>query len=320
MIKINNIEIGEVLMAPLAGVTDLSFRKLVTRYGADLTFTEMISAKALHYKSENTKKLIKLSEDGTPCGIQLFGSEAEILSEIAALFNGNEQIKVIDINMGCPAPKIIKNGEGSALMKDPAKASRIIKEVRKATNKILSVKFRRGYEIDNETSVEFAKMAEDSGADYITVHGRYRDQFYSGKSDLEIIKKVKETVRIPVVGNGDIFTGDDAIRMKDYTNCDAVMIARGALGNPFIFDEVKSSLNNKEYIKPTEIERLNIAKEHFLSALSEYDEIVAIKEMRKHFGWYVKGMKDSTEFKNLINQEIDPKKILEYIESYKDRL
>lgn len=307
-------------MAPLAGITDLSFRSLVTRYGADLAFTEMISAKALHYKNKNTQNLIKIPKDGGKFGIQLFGSDADILKEIAMSFNDTPEVAVIDINMGCPAPKIVKNGEGSFLMKDVENAQRIMQKVRSVTKKPLSVKFRRGYEMDNETALEFAKMAEGEGIDYITVHGRYRDQFYSGKSDRDIIKKIKEEVKIPVVANGDIFTGKDAIEVLNYTKADAIMIARGALGNPFIFEEIKCALEGNEYIKPTEIERLDVAKEHFLMEIEEHGENIAVKEMRKHFGWYVKGMADSTDFKNRINIEVDPKKVLSILEEYKEHI
>ncbi len=321
MIKIGNkILEDNVFLAPMAGVTDISFREIAISMGCSMVYSEMVSAKALHYGSNNTLELLRISPKEKPIAVQLFGSEKEILAETAEKLSENEDIVLIDINMGCPAPKLVKNGEGSSLMLDPLKAAEIIREVKKATDKPVTCKFRRGFKMGEETALDFAKRMEDAGADMITVHGRYREQYYSGKSDREIIRKIKEALSIPVIGNGDIFTGADALEMFEATGCDGIMVARGALGNPWIFEEIRHAINGTTYKKPEASERIDTLIMHYKNTLSYDGERRGVREMRKQIGWYLKGLPNSTELKNRINEEEDPSKVLSALLNYKSQL
>lgn len=314
MIKLNEqTSIGHILMAPLAGVTDRTYRGILCEMGADLTYTEMVSAKALHYQNENTKQLLRLASNQKIIAVQLFGNDPRILAETAATFEDLPQIVLIDINMGCPAPKIVKNNEGAALMLDPLKAAEIITAVKKRTTKPVTCKFRRGFGQDEETALEFAKTMEAAGADMITVHGRYREQFYSGVSDREIIRKIKMAVKIPVIGNGDIFTGADAQTMLTDTGCDGIMVARGALGNPFIFREIKAYLNHEAYTPPSAQERIELARTHFIGAVADMGEFTGVREMRKHLGWYLKGMHGASKYREAINHAPSSLEVLQIL-------
>lgn len=305
-----------MFLAPMAGVTDISFREIAISMGCSMVYSEMVSAKALHYGSSNTEDLLRISPLEKPIAVQLFGSEKEILAETAARLSENEDIVLIDINMGCPAPKLVKNGEGASLMLDPKKAQEILREVKKATEKPVTCKFRRGFKMDEETALDFALRMEEAGADLITVHGRFREQYYSGKSDREIIRKIKKALSIPVIGNGDIFTGADALEMFETTGCDGIMVARGALGNPWIFSEIRAALENTPYTPPTLEERIRILIRHYENTLAYDGERKAVREMRKHVGWYLKGMPRSTDLKNRINTETDSRKVLESLAEY----
>lgn len=320
MIKIRNKTLnGNVFLAPMAGVTDISFREIAISHGCAMVFTEMVSAKALHYGSENTKTLLRISPKEIPLGVQLFGSEKDILAKIAGELGKNDDIVLIDINMGCPAPKLVKNGEGSSLMLDPKKAASIIKEVKKMTDKPVTCKFRRGFKMGEETALDFAKEMEAAGADMMTVHGRYRDQFYSGESDREIIRKIKESVSVPIIGNGDIFTGEDALDVLE-TGCDGLMVARGALGNPWIFEEISAALSGESYARPGFHERLDTLLLHYNNTLA-YDGVnKGVREMRKHIGWYLKGMPNNTDIKNVINHETNPEVVVETLRIYQEEL
>ncbi len=282
------------VLAPLAGVTDSVFRYICTEQGAELCYTEMISAKGLHYGSANTEKLLHISEREAPMGIQIFGSEPDIMAEAAEKLSDLPNV-LIDINMGCPVPKIVKNGEGSALLKQPGLASEIVEAVSKAAGKPVTVKMRAGFEnIDIEGTVKFAKLMEKSGASAITVHARSREQYYSGKADWEAIKAVKRALEIPVIGNGDVFSAEDALRMRDFTGCDLVMIARAAMGNPWIFREAGALYKGLPKPKRPGVEEIiALIEEHARMLVEEKGEKRGILQMRKHAGWYTKGFKSA---------------------------
>lgn len=301
--KIGNIEIDNCLaLGPMAGVTDLPFRLLCKEMGCNMLYTEMVSAKAILYKNKNTKELLNLDKTEHPVGVQLFGSDPDIMAQIAAQVEQGE-CDFIDINMGCPVPKIVNNGEGSALLKQPKLVEEILTKMVKAVDKPVTIKIRKGFENGTSYAVEIAKIAESCGVSAIAVHGRTREQYYSGKADWDIIKDVKSAVGIPVIGNGDIFSAEDAKAMKEYTGCDGLMIARGARGNPWIFREIKEYLENGNIInKPT----INDIREMIIrhaGMLVEYKgEYTGIREMRKHIAWYTAGLPHSAELRRMCNQ------------------
>ncbi len=291
---------GNVYLAPMAGVTDAAFRHIAIEQGADFTYTEMVSAKGLKYGSAKTASLLAFADNEKEIGVQLFASDADALtSSINTLLdNYAGRIALFDINMGCPAPKITSNGEGSALMKNPELASRLIKAAVKVSSKPITVKFRKGWDEASINAVDFARMAEESGAAAVAVHGRTRQQFYSGKADLDIITKVKQSVSIPVIGNGDITCAQHAVNMMNLTGCDAVMVARGALGNPFIFREIKHLLRNGTELEPAAPqEKMTALFKQAELAVKAKGEPNAIRQIRKHAAWYFKGMQGAAKLR-----------------------
>ncbi|MBU5592081.1 tRNA dihydrouridine synthase DusB [Clostridium sp. MSJ-4] len=319
--KIHNVYIeNPVLLAPMAGFTDVAFRRLCKDMGCGLTYTEMVSAKALYYGSENTEKLLRISEKEKPSAVQIFGNEPYIMATMAEKLSNREDVDIIDINMGCPAPKIVKNGEGSALMKEPKRAFEIVKEVVKASRKPVTVKIRKGFTREESTAVDFAKVLEEAGAKAVTVHGRTREQMYEGKADWNLIKEVKEALTIPVIGNGDVFSAEDAKRLIDISHCDGIMVARGSLGNPWIFKQIKSILQGEEAIYPTDLEKIDLCIKHYKISLEYDEEDKVVREMRKHIAWYVKGLKNCTDIKMAVNMEKSAMKVLDLMEEYKKLL
>lgn len=301
--KIGNIEIENCLaLGPMAGVTDLPFRLLCKEMGCNMLYTEMVSAKAILYKNKNTKELLNIDKNEHPVGVQLFGSDPDIMAQIAAQVEEGE-CDFIDINMGCPVPKIVNNGEGSALLKQPKLVEEILTKMVKAVNKPVTVKIRKGFENGTVYAVEIAKIAESCGVSVIAVHGRTREQYYSGKADWDVIKDVKKAVKIPVIGNGDIFSAEDAKAMKEYTGCDGLMVARGARGNPWIFREIKEYLENGNVIDKPKINDIREMIIRHAKMLVEYKgEYTGIREMRKHIAWYTAGLPHSAELRRMCNQ------------------
>lgn len=301
--KIGNIEIENCLaLGPMAGVTDLPFRLLCKEMGCNMLYTEMVSAKAILYKNKNTKELLNIDKNEHPVGVQLFGSDPDIMAQIAAQVEEGE-CDFIDINMGCPVPKIVNNGEGSALLKQPKLVEEILTKMVKAVNKPVTVKIRKGFENGTVYAVEIAKIAESCGVSAISVHGRTREQYYSGKADWDVIKDVKKAVKIPVIGNGDIFSAEDAKAMKEYTGCDGLMVARGARGNPWIFREIKEYLENGNVIdKPTINDIREMIIRHAKMLVNYKGEYTGIREMRKHIAWYTAGLPHSAELRRMCNQ------------------
>ncbi len=307
-----------VLLAPMAGVTDAVFRGICRNMGADFSYTEMVSAKGLHYQNANTGALLETAPEETAFGVQLFGSEPDILAEAAhTLCEGHHaRPSVIDINMGCPAHKIVKNGEGSALMKNETLAARIIEAVVRASPVPVSVKFRKGWDDAHVNAVSFARMAEASGASLVTVHGRTREQMYEGRADWEIIARVKDAVRIPVIGNGDVFRAGDALALREKTGCDGAMVARGARGNPFIFREIKALLCGTPTEEPSPAERVDMALLH-VKKLVEAKGPGAVRELRKHVAWYAGGLRGASELRRRVNGVSDVRDLLVLLENYK---
>ena len=287
-IKLEN----NIVLAPMADYTDSAFRSICKKFGVGLTVTEMVSAKGLIFNNEKTLELLRVDKDETTVAVQIFGSDPELMA-LACSHPAISNFDIIDINMGCPVPKITKLNQGSALMKNISLAEEIIKKCVKSTSKPITVKFRSGWDENNINAVEFAKMCENAGASAIFLHGRTRDQQYSGNSNLDIIKKVKESVSIPVIGNGDVIDVDSYNKMMDYTGVDGVMIGRGSIGNPFIFSEILSNNQEKNYI---EVINLHIDK---LVELYGSKKVAAIK-LRKHMAYYLKGIKNANEYKRLI--------------------
>ena len=272
----------------------------------------MASTKAMEYESKKTEKLLEIMEDERPSAVQIFGSSPYTIAKTIEKLNENDNIDIIDINMGCPAPKLVKNGDGAGLLLDLKNVENIVKEAVKVSRKEITVKTRKGFDDKHITAVEVAKICDSFGVSQITIHGRTREEYYSGVADLDIIKKVKEAVSIPVIGNGDIVSLETAKRMFEYTNCDGIMIARGAQGNPWIF---KSILEGKEYI-PSNMEKLDIILEHINNALEYEDKKQATLKLRKHIAWYLKGMDGSTKIKDTINREDDIDKVKEILKNY----
>lgn len=302
--KIGNTELnGRVILAPMAGVTDSAFRAVCARFGAAAVVTEMVSAKALHYKDRRTPELMRLRAEEHPAGIQLFGSEPEILAEAAkrCLDYGPD---FIDLNMGCPMPKIVNNGSGSALMKTPELCGEIVAAVKAAVPVPVTVKMRKGWDSDSVNAVEVARICEQAGADAIAVHGRTRAQLYTPPADWEIIRRVKEAVRIPVVGNGDVCTPADAAHMLEQTGCDAVMVGRVALGNPWIFQQINAALSEQPQILPPPglFERLTVMAHHIEALCEDKGERRGMSEARKHVGWYLKGLRGAASLRRMAGQ------------------
>lgn len=311
-LKIGNVELeNNVILAPMAGVTDLAFRKICKKYGnPGLVYTEMASSRAIFHNDEKTKKLLNVEGEKKPIAVQIFGNDPKIMA-----FAANKVSKIadiIDINMGCPAPKVVKNGDGSKLLLNPELIGEIVQEVVKAVEKPVTVKMRKGWDKSNINAVEVAKIIEQAGASALTIHGRTREEYYSGKVDLDIIKQVKEAVNIPVIGNGDIKSIEDANKMFEYCNVDGIMIGRATIGNPWIINDIikgeKREISNEE--------KLKVLKQHIEMAVAEKGEYIAVREMRKHICWYIKNLKESSKIREKINRIEDVNELEACLEEY----
>lgn len=302
--KIGNIElINNVILAPMAGITDKTFRTICKEHGAGVVVTEMISTKGMYYEDKKTEELMDIKPTNRPVMMQIFGSDPLIMSQVVKdKLNFIDTFDILDINMGCPAPKIVNNGDGSALMKTPRLAMEIVSRIKNASNKPVTVKIRKGWDKNSINYMSFAKMLQESGADAITLHGRTRDQFYSGKADWNAIAELKAYLSIPVIGNGDIFSFSDGIKMLEETRCDGIMIGRGALGNPWIFGQIEKGLKQESIDYPGYKEKLGQLLLHLDMLIIDKPERVAVLQIRKHCGWYIKGLHGAAEYRNRFNQ------------------
>lgn len=302
-LQIGNVTLeNNLVLGPMAGVTDLPFRLLCKEQGAGLLCMEMVSAKGIYYNNKNTEQLLAIDEREHPVSLQLFGSDPEIMSEMAKKIE-ERPFDILDINMGCPVPKVVNNGDGSALMKNPVLAGKIIEKTARAIKKPVTVKIRKGFDDAHINAVEMAKVAEASGAAAIAVHGRTREQYYSGRADWDIIRQVKGAVKIPVIGNGDILTPEDAIRMEEQTGCDGFMIARGAQGNPWIFAQILHYFKTGEHLpKPTAEEMVQMMLRHAKMQLAFKGDYTGIREIRKHAAWYTAGYPNAARLRSAINE------------------
>lgn len=301
-LKIGDVELeNNLILAPMAGITDLPYRIICKKYGnPGLVCNEMVSSKAIFYKDDKTYKMLKCENEKRPISMQIFGSDPETMGEATKVIS--EIADIVDINMGCPAPKVVKNGDGSKILLDLELAEKIIKSVVKNSTRPVTLKIRKGWDNEHIVAVQLAKIAEKNGINMITVHGRTRNEFYSGKADWKIIKEVKENVNIPVIGNGDVIDEKTAQEMFEYTQCDGIMIGRGSLGNPWIFDKIMYYFENNQMPKDiSNVEKMSVIKEHFNLLLKEKGEYTAVREIRKHIAWYVKGLKNATQLREKIN-------------------
>ena len=321
--KIGNIKIeGQVVLAPMAGICNSAFRRIIKEMGASLIYAEMVSDKAIVYENEKTKKMLYFEEEERPIAQQIFGNDEKTFVESAKKVYEIMHPDIIDINMGCPVPKVAKkSGAGAALLKNPDLIYKIVSGVVKSVPIPVTVKIRSGWDFDHINAPEVAKICEKAGASAITIHGRTRSQLYSGKCDLDIIKAVKESVNIPVIGNGDITSIDSAKKMLEYTGCDAIMIGRGCLGNPWLIKEIDTYLKEGIIIdKPSAIDKINMCYKHLEYLLKIKNEHVAILEMRSHIAWYIQGLKDSKEVKLACFKAKTTKELVEILDNYKKKL
>ncbi len=311
-LKIGNVELeNNILLAPMAGVTDKSFRTICRKYSTPgLVYTEMASSKAIFYRDMKTQKLLDVEGEKKPIAIQLFGSDPNIIAESGKQIE--EIADIIDINMGCPAPKIVKNGDGSKLLLNPELIREIIQSVVESVNKPVTVKIRKGWDKNNIVATEIAQIAEQAGVSAITIHGRTREEYYSGTVDLDIIKKVKESVKIPVIGNGDVKSIQDAKKMFEYTGVDGIMIGRAALGNPWLIGEIVSGVESNI----SNMEKLKCIKEHLNLEIKEKGEYIGIREFRKHLCWYLKNLKESSKIRAKVNTIENVEELIKKLEEY----
>lgn len=311
----------QIMLAPLAGVSDVGFRLIAEKYGADKTFTEMVSVNALYYDNKKTDDLLFISENEKNCNIQIFGSKPELIEKVVKdKINPIEKSKEISFNMGCPVAKITKNGEGSALMAKPKLVEEICKTLRKSTDKKINIKFRLGIDDKNLNYLEIGKIAQDAGIDYVILHARTKQQMYSGKANWNHIKILKENLSIPVIANGDIFCVEDFVKVIDKTKADGVMLARGAMGNPFLFKEIKDYINKGFYEKPTSTQIINQLIEQYKLELKYKKEKLVVTQMRKHLSWYIKGLENSSKIRDLVNKLNTIEEVMDALEKYKSTL
>lgn len=315
-LKIGNVELkNNLILAPMAGVTNLPFRTICEKFGPGMVCTEMASSRAIFYDDNKTKRLLNTEGEPRPISMQIFGNDEETMAYAAKYIS--KIADIVDINMGCPAPKVVKNGDGSKLLLDLEQAKKVMKAVVENATVPVTVKIRKGWDNEHIVATDIAKIAEEVGISAITIHGRTRNEMYSGKADLDIIKQVKQSVNIPVIGNGDITDEETAIEMFEYTGVDGIMIGRGTFGNPWIFQKIIHFLETSEKMPDiANDQKLKIIKEHIELAIKEKPEITAIREMRKHIAWYTKNLKNSSEFRNSINKIETKKELISKLDEY----